>query len=200
MPTRSEPIQDWVAEAVTFYRAWGFFTKSAALSNSELADQLFQAWDSEYNDEFNRDISFDKQDIELFILRQDETRVWWADTECDVLEGNERYVEALQRWGEISRGAFQPTAVRERWASDEGPIEIEFMLDKQRHRIQPRYLDDYLDVGILHDINEIIRHTGVQFAVYEFFDQTAFILALTEREKQLLQAERGWRFADTGEL
>ena len=54
--------------------------------------------------------------------------------------------------------------------------------------------DDYIDLGILVDINRAIAPSGRQFELYEPFDQTAFVVCLTADQKHAL-IQRGWAFA-----
>ena len=42
--------------------------------------------------------------------------------------GEDAYVTTLTEWATISRRAFAPEQIIERWHSDDGPADIEFML------------------------------------------------------------------------
>ena len=60
--------------------------------------------------------------------------------------------------------------------------------------IRPRYLDDYLDIeGLVDGINALLPSDGPRFAIYAPFDQTAFVVCITEIERRRLE-ERGWSF------
>jgi hypothetical protein len=67
--------------------------------------------------------------------------------------------------------------------------------ESRRYVLHPQFLDDYIDLGIWSEINQIIGTTGMRFELYEPFDQTAFVVALSADEKRRLQKERGWNFA-----
>lgn len=201
---------DWMIEAVRYYRGVNFFSTYSALSDEELAQQLSAEIQDEWGESFTvgqtgpqvvgewGDVIRVPDNVpyaELTLLRADSTRVWWGDTEADVCAGNQVYVETLRAWSGISRGAFLPEDIIECWESDEGPISLTFVLDGAERTLRPAYLDDWIDMEIVVPINDWIRHTGYAFEVYKAFDQTAFVVVLTQTEKQQLARERGWRFA-----
>lgn len=68
-----------------------------------------------------------------------------------------------------------------------------FALQEVSHSLQPEYLEDWIDPRIAVPINGIIAPSGRQFSLFRAFDQTAFVMALTEQERGALQA-RGWCF------
>ena len=182
---------EWGLGFVDFFRPLGFFKEYQHLSSSHLAAVLIEMLRLEMGD------NFDPCDplADLFLLKFDEDRVWWDDTEADVCSENQVYRKTLEEWSRISLGAFLPTEIQEKWQGQAGPVEISLKLNKLPVTLHPRYMDDYLDIGILAGINAAIRQTDIQFAVHEIFDQTAFILALAMDDKRRLQEERGWRFA-----
>jgi hypothetical protein len=120
-----------------------------------------------------RQISFD-QDVE--------TRVF------SLITGNEidRTIEELPRpdslmLGEagsieqlegIGAGAFEPAGVSETWAAEEGPITVAFDLGGAHHELQPAYLEDWIDPGILVGVNALIAESGRRFELYRAFDQS----------------------------
>ncbi len=131
--------------------------------------------------------------VDLIVAAEDQQRVWWQDLEADVADGNDVYVETLQGWAAISQDAFQPAGITENWASGEGPVTITFSLGGEPREITPAYLEDWIDPGILMPINELIAPAGRRFELYKSFDQTAYVMALTDLERQGLEA-RGWCF------
>ncbi len=180
----------WLLEAVKYFRTLGFFAEDAALSDQELASQLKQRYLERVGEDFKPSDSL----ADLSLLALDDTRAWWNDAEADVFNGHEVYVRTLQAWGAISRGSFLPEDIEETWESEAGPVRLTFTHKGRRFKLNPEYLNDFLDLTILMPVNQLIADTGVQFEVYEPFDQTAFIVALTLSEKARLQTERGWRF------
>lgn len=185
-------MREWLMQSISYFRNMAFFEADAALSDADLADKLEALQIKEQGD------TFDPSDelADLFLLKWDKNRIWWGDIQADVSKGNDIYVQILQEWGRISRGAFSPENIEETWKGEEGPIFIYFTLNGTRHCIQPRYEEGCIDVGILKEINELIAGTGYRFECYEPFDETAFVIVLTLDEKQRLVSERGWRFAD----
>ena len=59
--------------------------------------------------------------------------------------------------------------------------------------LTPAYLEDWIDPGILVPINESIADSGRRFELYKAFDQTAFVITLTDAERLALEG-RGWCF------
>jgi len=175
---------------IQFFRQLGFFSAYTHLSDDDLVLLLIRRIEEQWEKPF--ELSNDQSDLEL--LSFDETRIWWKDTESDVSAENEMYIETLGEWASISLGAFEPSNFEELWDDEEGPITITFDLHNKSHVIHPQYQDDYLDIGILGPINELISNSGFQFEILEPFDQTAFIVVLTPDEKKKLEVERGWRF------
>jgi hypothetical protein len=178
-----------VLEAVRALRSIGFFADRTGSDEdvaAALVDDYRASWGSDPDD--------DGELLDLDLLRFDQDRAWWEDTEADVLPGNDAYVEAMLGWAAISRGALHPEAVSESWDSPTGPVRIRLSQDGRAHEIVARYLDDYLDMGVLDGLNRVIAESPFRFRIYTPFDQTAFVVACDERERRLLE-ERGWSFA-----
>jgi hypothetical protein len=72
-------------------------------------------------------------------------------------------------------------------------VSITFSLDGEPREVTAAYFDDWIDPGILGPINELIVASGRRFELYKSFDQTAFVMALTDAERRGLEA-RGWCF------
>ncbi len=186
----SANAETWVLNSVATFRKLSFFGAFQHLSDVALANELRQRErEKGFGDFIPRSPYAD-----LSLLAYDEQRVWWQDLEADVCDENDVYVDTLQEWATISRGAFQPVNICEYWQTEQGPIHITFQYHGEQHTLTPEYQDDYIDVGILGTINRLIKPSGFQFAVYKPFDQTAFILVLTPDEQYMLQHERKWQF------
>lgn len=186
----SQASDKWLLQSVQYFRSLGFFAEYAALSDEQLATHLTQA-------AMERHGVIDPADqlADLMLLSLDEQRVWWDDTEADVCAENKVYVDTLAGWSKISRGAFKPENIRETWDHESGPIHVEFEHQGKKITLHPSFQDDYIDLNILQSINKIVADTGIQFRVHAIFDQTAFIVALTQDEKRKLEKDRGWKFA-----
>jgi hypothetical protein len=183
----------WLVETLRYYREFGFFKRFADLSDEALADQAEAMRRRETAVEF--DPTDPKSDLELLAL--DDDRVWWKDAEIAVDAGRRAYERALPEWGRISRGAFEPDAVREEWDNPSGPLQVRFALDGTERVLRPDVDGGIgLDLEVFAEINRLIDSTGIRFEVFEPFDRTAFVVALVDVEKQRLKRERGWSFLD----
>lgn len=183
--------KEWLLQSVIYFRELGFFRKYQSMSDEELATMIGGL----HKEEWDEDINPENEFSDLLLVKWDKDRIWWDDTEADVCSGNSVYKQVLIEWSEISRGTFFPENVQEHWESEEGPITITFTHNQQNIQIHPQYLDDYIDISILSQVNYLIGKSGKEYAVYLPFDQTAFIIVVTKSEKRKLQKERNWRFA-----
>lgn len=178
-----------VLDAVAALRRIGLFADREGPDSIVTGDLV-----AEYNRMWGRDPDARDPLLDLELLRFDPDRIWWEDTEQDVAPSNGAYVEAIAGWAAISRGAFGPTQVEERWDTPRGPVRINLTHAGQPRELVAQYLDDYLDLAVLGQLNDIIADGPYRFRVHAPFDQTAFVIACTEDERQRLEA-RGWRFA-----
>jgi hypothetical protein len=176
-------------ERVAALREIGLFADREGVSDAELAGEI----DEHIEALWGPDLAVDDPFRDLAVAEQDAARILWIDLEADVGQGNEIYVSTLDQLQGISVGAFQPSAEEERWASADGPITVAFDLDGSRRELTPAALDDWIDPGILVEINGLIAESGRRFELYRAFDQTALVMALTEAERQALEG-RGWCF------
>lgn len=192
-PCDADPLppaaDETIADRVAVLRVIGLFADRPDVDDAALAAEVEAGITEIWGDTLEPDDPL----IDLVVAEQDEQRVWWRDLEADVTDGNDVYVTTLEELGAISAGAFEPEAIGETWASDEGPVTIAFTTDGEPHEISAAYFDDFIDPGILASINELIAPAGRQFELYKAFDQTALVLALTDAERTGLEA-RGWCF------
>ena len=175
---------------IDYFRKIGFFVDFKNNTDIEIFRIISEEHQNKYGESLNPNDSF----FDLHITSFDKSRVWWKDTESDVCSGNNSYTKFLNELSKISRGSFNPSNITEKWESEEGPINIEYDLDNTHHNINPNFIDDYLDIEILRDINNQIASSGFRFEQFLPFDQTAFILVLTKKEKTDLKRKRGWKF------
>jgi hypothetical protein len=180
---------------VGYYRELGFFESERQQSDRELVEAIQTA----HKKEWDEPISNDDPVADVLLLEFDTSRVWWQDLEADVLPGNAIYVDVFREWRRISRGAFQPTPIRERWHGEEGPVDVEFELNGKRVRLRPKWLHAWIDLNLLCRINRLIQETGFRYEALadEELGQTAFVVVLTEEEARRLESERGWEFEET---
>lgn len=185
-----------VIERLSFFRRRGFFADFDNRADDDVARELYNLQIDKWGTGFTTDGPMGDLDL----LAWDRKRVWWEDAEADVGPGNRIYESVLPQLGEISRGAFEPTEVSEEWSGETGPISLSFTYRNARQTVIARYLDDYLDLGILRQINAIISASRLAYYVFEEFDQSAFVVVLGIDERNVLESERGWRFRDERDL
>jgi hypothetical protein len=190
------PSGDWLLDSVHYFRNLEFYGQHADLSDEELAERVEMACVDKWG--AVPDPGEPRADLKL--LHSDQERVWWKNTEAEVREEHRVYVQALNEWTRISRGAFQPSSVSENWATAAGPVDVTYELDGSTTSLWPNYLRDSLDMTVLDRINDDLGETGCRFEVYEPFDETAFVVVLTPGEKAELEKERGWQFVDWDDL
>jgi len=179
-----------LSHSVKRFRALGFFLDKENISDEKLAEII----NGEHLALFGEDIDPHGPFSDLLLLSYDKKRVWWEDTEADVLNGNNVYIDFINDLSRISKGEFSPSEITETWETDEGPVYVQFLLDGERISINPKYIYDYIDVEIISDINKLLPSDKAKFEMYKPFDQTAFILMLSKNKKSHLQKKRGWVF------
>lgn len=203
-------------EAVHFYRPLGFFEDAVDLSDEELAATLEARYAEAMGPVAGPLVGPEPKQArpgdwenaipaeahpEVNLLALDPSRVWWQDLEMEYLRDDGQFVRLIEAWANISRGAFNPTGVREIWPEGE-PMYIEFEWDGDIHRITPWAEEDqpdhdgfgWTDLEILNGLNELLGPTGYAYHLHDPFDQTGFVVVLTEEEAEILQNERGWVF------
>lgn len=187
--------EERLLDAAHYYRKLGYFGQDRNLTDQQFDEKFLKFYkdfvDSDWNP-FDSSEYYDEY-AELYVWGEDKDRVWLKDTEADVVNGNDVYVKTLQQWSALSRGAFKPEDIKESWGSDEGPVTVTFTLNGQKRTLHPRFMNDFIDTGILLEINEMIRDSGIQFVMVEI-DQTVFVTALTAEEKSRIEQDRHLAF------
>ncbi|WP_409343257.1 stalk domain-containing protein [Paenibacillus sp. MBLB4367] len=183
--------EERISDAVRFYKELGFFGDKPS-SADEAEKAAIERYKKEYEgkewDPFDPNSGYSRF-ADLYVLEADSARVWMMDTENDTGEGNAVYETAIKQWAAISRGSFTPTEIKETWRSEDGPAIVEFMLNGKKRKLYPAYRGDFMDIGIIEDINAMIADTGYRFAVVSV-DQTAFITVLTDKERKTIEVAR----------
>lgn len=180
-----------LADAVAYYTSAGYFKEKR--NDGKSWTSALEEWYAEDYKGSDFDL-FDPQSgyglfADLYLLKNDKARARLKDTEADVADGNQVYVETLKEWAAISRGAFQPTDIKEIWRTEYGPVILEFQLNGEKITLYPQYMNDFMDVNILGKINELIRNTGYQFEMV-ILDQNVLVTVLTQEEKKRLEEDR----------
>jgi len=177
MPSRSSE------DVVRFYQELGFF---AGKHPSEVLGQ--------YHEEFGDSLNPAKSWDDVFLLSLSKEAVWASDPEADVCAENLVYTEALKEWAAISSGAFNPTQVQEDWKGESGPVKLNFSLGENSVTVTPQYLEDWVDLDVLQQINTQIESSGRQFA-YTVDGNFCVVLCLTSEQKEKMRQERQFPFA-----
>lgn len=182
----------WLLAVVGYYRPLEFFRDYDGRSDRDtalaLADLYQRAWDAPV------DPASELAELELLAL--DDSRVWWEDTDAGWTHGDGTWEWVLEGWARISRGAFRPQRIEERWitggAGQERTV-VRFQLAGQWIDLHPQTEAGFLDLNILYHLNVHLKESGLRFEMVEPFDETAYLLALRRDEKQRMEV-RGWRF------
>jgi hypothetical protein len=153
-----------VVDAVGELRTIGFFDDRAG-TDREVAEAVID----DFRAMWGRLPTADDELLDLELPRFDPDRVWWEDIEADVAPGTDAYVRAIDGWAAISRGALRPSGIVETWDSPRGPVRIALANDRRPHELVARYLDAYLDMGVLDQLNEIIADGPYRFLIHAAF-------------------------------
>jgi hypothetical protein len=174
-------------DIVAFYREFGFF-------GSDDIDAAIKRIQREYTSSHGE--SPDPQDrwLDVFLFEFDRDRVWCDDPEADVCQQNNVYTEVIPEWARTSLGCFAPTNIVESWLTESGPVTIRFELDDATHSIRPAYLDDWIDLDVLSQINVLIADSGRRF---EYFvdGNYSIVFSITPEERSEMIKVRDFPFA-----
>jgi len=180
--------REWLLKAVRFYREIGFFSEFGDLTEDKLASKL----NSHYRKRMGRSLDPSGRIPDLTLLEFDKSRLWLSDLECDVMSGNDVYVEVIKRLGETSRGSFNPTDITETWDSDKGPIRVEFTNAGVRHALTPKYRNDWVDTDFIFSVARLLQDSEYKLAVHPGDPIAATFLTAAERDR--IKKERGLFF------
>lgn len=178
-------------DAAHYYRSLSFFESDKSLASQDFDKKRlgfyedFEDWDPFDSSKYYDDTA------DLYLLQEDKDRVWLEDWDLEVSKGKGAYVATLNQWSKISRGAFQPSDIKETWETDKGPITVSFMLNGHKQVIHPEYEDGYIDTyGVLKQINDMIKASGYQFAEAYNDDDDVIVTVLKADEQAKLQQDR----------
>ena len=170
-------------QVVRFYQELGFL-------GSERPDEILLRFEQQ----MGRPLDPLKPWDDAHLLSFDRDRVWSFDPNCDLCAEGQDYSRALREWSRVSGGVFVPADIEERWDSETGPIAMNFTLNGVRHSVRPEYLDDYLDLAILTEINRLMTETGRQFACAWDWANFAIVFAVNADARRRLRNVRQFPF------
>jgi hypothetical protein len=113
--------------------------------------------------------------LDVLMLKFNESQVWCGDPECNVDSVNAVYETILSQWSAVSDGLFEPTNIGETWQDWNGPIQVTFDLNGHQCAVRPNYMDDYLDLLIIKQINSFLKSDRLFYC----FSDSNFALVFT---------------------
>jgi hypothetical protein len=99
-----------------------------------------------------------------------------------------------QRRGTPGLACPTQEGITDHWESESGPITLNFELGGQPASVSPGYREDWIDLEVLHQINQLIGSSGRQFQC-AVDGNLALVLCLTPDQKRTMQAQRRFLFA-----
>lgn len=181
---KPQPTAYSTPEAVIrFYQDVGFFTDSKAVN-------VLKRWTAEMGGFPDPSKRWD----DAYLLRLSVGDVWADDPEADVCAENRVYSEVLLEWANVSHGAFNPRDIDEQWEGEKGPVHLAFTLAGRPAKISPAYQNDWIDLEVLRQINDLIAASGRQFECATDCN-FALVVCLTPEQKQRMRTERNFPFA-----
>ena len=127
---------------------------------------------------------------DLYLLSYDTKRVWQGDPEASVAKGENVYVEVLKEWSRISGDPLRLTELSEDWESDKGPITVSLLHGGKTAILRPAYLDDWLDLDLLKQINVLIEAEN-KMLTYAVNGNFSIVCAVTPDEANQIRKDRG---------
>lgn len=182
-------IEDWLARLVEFYRRFGFFGAYRKMSVEEVVDKLVELELAE-----GRVYDPDELTADIQALRWDKVRVWTEDPFRKIVPEEKVYEETLGIWSKISRKAFEPEKVKERWESPQGGVWVEMMIHEHPYILEVLHQDYVVDLEIIKEINQLMLHPFLRFHICDAVDDIMSVLVLTPEERVQIERERGLVF------
>lgn len=185
-------FQEWILEALEFYRPRGYF-KHLEDSNQLLATRVTPAIIPEGEATEDVDLAFPELDVSL--LACDEHRALYDQLSFGnaLTPKSKIYVAVMEALSKISRGAFRPRKITEEWDSPEGPIYVDFELNGQAKELRLEVLSGIFDFRILLQINRLLLETPYRFEMVPL-DDMLFVTVLKAEEKSDMERIRGLSF------
>ena len=189
----SELIESWLWDAVEFYQPRGFFQVKA--TQEQLVRRLVPEVEAQGAEEELTEDDLLAPEFDLFFLSFDPTRTLYESMDYGAAlgPGLHAYVETLKALARISRGAFTPTEITERWDTPKGPIRLEFLFQGQKKSIKVDLWGGMFDFRILLHLNQLIWDTPFRYEMAPM-DDILFVTVLTADEKTELERLRGLAF------
>jgi hypothetical protein len=190
-------IQDWMIEAVEYYRQHGFFVARPGTVEFALVDYLRQ-YEARHG-RFHAPTPIEGlwPHRETGLLGLDEQRVLDLDFEVDYVGGFGMYRSTIPEIARITRGVFSAWDIRERALSHErgGRVSVEFRVGSTEHVYElGSGNSDWLDGTIFWIIEEFLKASPYRFYVASDTlqgSQGGVFTVLTLEERDAIERDRG---------
>ncbi|HLI56994.1 MAG TPA: hypothetical protein VKY26_08150 [Actinomycetota bacterium] len=182
-----------LVKAVAAFRGAGWFASAPReWSDEQLAASLDAAWRRTEGEPLDVGGGLDE-----CLLQLDEERTLTFDTEADVAEGEMVYRSVLAGLASRSGGALQIRQVREDWQLAPNAVVISFRLNSRRVEFTLPDDGDWIDPGIVVELNRQLPAEGPRFYFFDNGGQTAMVVRATELERRSLAAVRRIRLSNS---
>jgi hypothetical protein len=196
-PKATDIYPEWhkLRSIVMAYREAGFFSEYAALNDDDLVASLAALW-----------FASEGEPIPIVnargaLLELDRSRTIADDAEADVHESNGVYVQLLRDLMAISGGSLKVEDIEEDWTTDPKRVLLRFSMGRVPQQIILRDFGDFIDPGMVVQLNAMLDSGGPQFYFFDEGGQRAVIVRATPSERttlesltgiQLLEQPPGW--------
>lgn len=187
-------VEDWLFDAIEFYRPRGFF-HALKDTDDELVDRLLPYIEEQQTDAELTLQELESPEFDLFLLSFDPMRTLYEslDFGSSLGPGLGAYVEVLKALARISRGSFLPTDLHEHWDGPDGPIFLRFQWAGKEHQLKVDTWGGVFDFRLLLQLNSLIWDTPYRYEMAPM-DDILFVTVLTAQEKTDLERLRGLSF------
>ena len=190
-----------VIQNISILRKCGFFEKFKKLTDKKVLEELHTIRIDEYSKIFEKkyDPGMELDEFDLACL--DKSKMVYLDLEFDVCAENNAYVDVIKMFSNLSNGSFNPRNITEKWQNPSGPITIEFELDDEIIKFNPKYSEDWLDSKVFEVCNEKIKakKTRIVECLGESdygYGQCIVFMRLTETEQKNLENNYKYKFRE----
>ncbi len=190
-----------VLKDISILRKCGFFEDLKKLNDEEVFEKLHLNRIEKYSKIFEKkyDPGMELDEFDLACL--DERKMIYLDLEADVCAENNVYTNVIEMFSNLSNGSFKPQNITEKWQSPSGPITIEFKLDDEIIKFNPKYSEDWLDSKVFEICQEKTKAKNTRIVEclgesrYGYGQNIAF-MRITETEQKILKDNYKYKFRE----
>jgi hypothetical protein len=193
--------KETVLKDISILRKCGFFQDLNKLNDEEVFKKLHLNRIEKYSEIFEKkyDPGMELDEFDLACL--DKRKMIYLDLEADVCAENNVYTNVIKMFSNLSNGSFKPQNITEKWQSPSGPITIEFKLDDEIIKFNPKYSKDWLDSKVFEICQEKIKAKNTRIVEclgesrYGYGQNIAF-MRITETEQKILKDNYKYKFRE----